>query len=305
MHVPSSIAPIVHLNGALVPAEQAAISVFDRGFLVADGVFETFYATRGAPIELDRHLARLARSAAWLRMHRTPPVEVLAAALEAVLAANGLADPAHGPEVALRLTVSRGAEIDGPATVVVFARALSPGHLRKRVDGVLGFVLPHGRAGLSPELAQHKTLAYLASALGQILLSELTPDPRAEGFFADADGTLLEGTSSNLFVVEGARIVTPPVSAGLLPGTSRAEVLELAATCGLVADEEPLPPARVLAADEAFITSSTLRVAPLVALDGAPVGGGRRGPAVIALQEAFQRRVDEQVLRYHAARSKA
>jgi len=305
MHVPAAIHPIVYLNGSFVPAAEAAVSVFDRGFLVADGIFETFYATEGAPIELDRHLARLQRSAAYIRLRRVPSSETLAAALEGVLAHNGLADPASGPEVALRLTVSRGAELDGPPTVTAFARALTAGHLRKRTDGVIGFVLPHSRAAQSPELANHKTLAYLASALGQIMLAELTPDPRAEGFFADGDGALLEGTSSNLFVVEGDRLVTPPVSDGLLPGTSRAEVLQLASGCGLQVAEERVPRARLLAADEAFITSSTLRVAPLVSLDGVTVGDGKRGPVVERLQAAFQALIAGQVARYHAARRAA
>ena len=301
MHVPAAIYPTVYLDGAFVLADRAAISVFDRGFLVADGIFETLYVTRGAPIQLQRHLDRLARAAAYLHLRGVPDGPALRAVLERLLSENGVADREHGPELAVRLTVSRGAEIHGPVTVVAFARALTAGHLRKRTDGVVGFVLPYSRAASGHDLAHHKTLAYLASSLGQVVLAELTPDPRAEGFFVDDAGDLLEGASSNLFVIEGDRLVTPPISAGILPGTARAEVLDLAAGVGLEAREERVSRARVLAADEAFITSSTLRVAPLISLDGATVGGGRRGPGVMRLQAAFQAEIDVEVARYHAA----
>ncbi|PKN58307.1 MAG: hypothetical protein CVU56_06600 [Deltaproteobacteria bacterium HGW-Deltaproteobacteria-14] len=301
MHVPAAIHPTVYLDGAFIPAERAAISPFDRGFLVADGIFETLYAIRGVPIQLQRHLDRLARAAEYLRLRGVPDAATLAAMLRRLLVENGIADPATGAEAALRLTISRGAEIGGPPTVVAFARALTAGHLRKRSDGVLGFVLPYSRTASGHELAQHKTLAYLASSLGQVLLAQLTPDPRAEGFFVDEAGDLLEGSSSNLFLVEGGRLVTPPISVGILPGTSRAEVIALAAGAGFEVRQEPISRERLLAADEAFITSSTLRVAPLVSLDGAVVGRGRRGPAVVRLQAAFQAEIDAEVARWYAA----
>jgi len=300
MNVPADIFPTVYLDGAFVPAERATISAFDRGFLVADGIFETLYATRGVPIQLRRHLDRLARAAEYLRMRDVPDSDSLAATLRELLVRNDIADPAGGAEAALRLTVSRGAEIGGPPTVVAFARRLTAGHLRKRTDGVVGFVLPYSRAESGHDLTHHKTLAYLASSLGQVVLAELTPDPRAEGFFVDDAGHLLEGASSNLFLVEDGRLVTPPIAAGILPGTSRAEVLVLAGALGIEAAEESVSRERLAAADEAFITSSTLRVAPLVSLDGATVGGGARGPMVERLQAAFQAEIDAEVARYYA-----
>ncbi|TNF30187.1 MAG: hypothetical protein EP329_14105 [Deltaproteobacteria bacterium] len=301
MHtVPAVIYPTVYLDGAFMPAERATISPFDRGFLVADGIFETVYATRGVPIQLQRHLDRLARAAVYLRLRGVPDAETLAGVLRGLLVENGIADPESGPEVALRLTISRGVEIGGPPTVVAFARRLTAGHLSKRTVGVDGFVLPYSRAASGHDLTHHKTLAYLASSLGQVVLAETTSDPRAEGFFVDDDGHLLEGASSNLFLVEGGRVVTPPISAGILPGTSRAEVLVLAAAIGLETAEEPITRARLAAADEAFITSSTLRVAPLVSLDGVTVGGGVRGPVAERLQVAFQAEIDDEVARWYA-----
>ncbi len=302
MTVPGIVHPTVYLNGALVPASEARVSAFDRGFLMADGIFETFYITRGTPIECARHLARLARSADYMRLSPLPDAVALREAIGALLEANGLAGR-DGAEASVRLTISRGVAVDGPPTAFAFARRLTEGQLRKRSEGVLGFALPFTRSGAGRDLTHHKTLAYLASSLGQILLHERTPDPRAEGFFHAAGGALLEGTSSNLFVVEGQGLVTPPISQGILPGTSRAVVMELADELHVPVAEEEISVARARAADEVFVTSSTLRVAPVISLDGIPVGG--RGALVDRLQSAFDARIDAAVERYHAEREAA
>ncbi|MCA9514503.1 MAG: aminotransferase class IV, partial [Myxococcales bacterium] len=246
MSAPSGVCPVVWLNGGFGAAADATVSLFDRGFLMADGIFETFYATKGAVIELDRHLARLASSAAYMRLRGLPASPVLAAAIRELLARNGLSGPTGG-EASVRLTISRGVSPDGPPTVAIFARQLTTAQIEKRSSGVLGFVLPFTRGGAARDLTTHKTLAYLASSLGQILLAERTADPRAEGFFKDEDGSLLEGTASNLFIVEGGALVTPPLSQGILPGTSRAVVLLLAREAGREVREERVDEARLRA----------------------------------------------------------
>lgn len=291
MGAPSGVCPVVWLNGSFRPAEEATVSLFDRGFLMADGIFETFYATQGAVIELDRHLERLGSSAEYMRLRGFPAREVLAAAIRELLVRNGLSGAEAG-EASVRLTISRGVSPGGPPTVAIFARTLTTAQVEKRRTGVVGFTLPFTRGGAARDLTTHKTLAYLASSLGQILLAERTADPRAEGFFKDEDGSLLEGTASNLFLVEGGTLVTPALSQGILPGTSRAVVLELARSEGRAVREERVDEARLRAADEVFVTSSTIRVAPVVAFEGEPVGGGARGPVVAGLQARFEAHID-------------
>jgi branched-subunit amino acid aminotransferase/4-amino-4-deoxychorismate lyase len=206
------------------------------------------------------------------------------------------ADPA-----ALRITLTRGAEIGGPPTLCLMARRLSPEHLDKRRHGIALFRLPlHGRG--ASELAEHKTLSHLPSSLGQVWLARLAGERPAEGLFVNASGEILEGTASNLFVVEGGGLVTPPISAGILRGTSRRKVLDLAASAGIPAAEEPLPIARLAAADEAFLTSSTLRVAPAVSLDGAPLGGGAPGALTRRIQALFEAEVEAEVEAWYADR---
>ncbi len=307
MNIPGDILPIVYVDGAFVPAGEARVSAFDRGLLLADGLFETLHVVEGVPLELQPHLERLEGSARFMRL-RVPfdraGFRVLAAEL---LRRNGVGPDPDDPglrELALRVTLTRGTTPTGPPTLTMFLRRLTEGHRRKRSEGVLAQRLPFVRHA-TDALAQHKTLAYLASALGQIVLRERTDDPRVEGLFVTDRGEVLEGAGSNVFAVEGRRLVTPPVDLGLLPGTSRRAVLALAATLDLTAHEEPLPLARVRAADEVFITSSTLPVAPVVALDDAPVGGGRPGPVTRALQAAFAARVQAEIAAWRAEPSEA
>ena len=124
---------------------------------------------------------------------------------------------------------------------------------------------------------------------------------RDKGFFKDEDGSLLEGTASNLFIVEGGALVTPPLSQGILPGTSRAVVLLLAREAGREVREERVDEARLRAADEVFVTSSTIRLAPVVAFEGEPVGGGALGPVARDLQARFEAHIDGLVAAERAA----
>lgn len=299
MPLPAEILPVTYVDGTFVASHRATISAFDRGFLVADGIFETFHVVEGVPLSLGLHLERLARSAAFMRL-APPGRDALEAAIGGLITRNGL-DPAGSPEAALRLTISRGASLRGPPTVTAYLRALGAAHVAKRTEGVLAFRLPFARHAVR-DLAQHKTLSYLASSLGQVWLAERTDDPRAEGLFVTVDGRVLEGASSNVFAVHGDVVSTTPISAGLLPGTSRRVALKLAAAAGLQVREQALTLEQLGSADEAFVTSSTLPLAPLVQLEGVPIGGGRRGPIVRRLQEAFAARVREEVATYRSAR---
>ncbi|MGM0574502.1 MAG: aminotransferase class IV [Myxococcota bacterium] len=297
MHVPEIILPVVWLDGAWLPAAEARVSAFDRGFLVADGVFETLLITRGAPVAWAAHRDRLARTASFMSLE--PPWDD--AGLERIvrgLVRRNYLDAVDAPEAALRLTLTRGPHLGGPSTAFLFGRRLTPGHLARRTDGVRLFRLPfEGRA--AGGLARHKTLSHLASSLGQIWLAARTDDPRAEGLFVDASGEVVEGSASNVFIVEDGRLITPPLGVGALPGTARARVVEMAPDLGLEASEEPVSLGRLRAADEVFVTASTLHVAPAVALDDALLGGGVVGPITRRVADAYRARADEDVAAWH------
>lgn len=295
MIVPSDILPFAYVDGAFVSSRHACVSAFDRGFLVADGIFETCHVVSGVPLGLDAHLERLVASARFMRLPPEPGPHGLRPAIMGLIERNRQA--CGDDEAALRLTITRGLSLDGPCTVTAFMRRLSAGHLSKRTVGVRMWVLPFGRHA-SGDLAQHKTLSYLASSLGQVFLRDHTADARAEGLFVSESGDVLEGTASNVFIVEGDRVVTPPVAHGLLPGTSRRVVLEIAPEAGLSVLESPIRLTRLECADEVFITSSTLRVAPVVEFEGRPVGGGRPGATVRRLQAAFETRVEREIAEF-------
>lgn len=265
----------VQINGRLVPADEARVSVFDRGFLFGDGLFETMRAYGGRVFRLREHLDRLERSAARIGL-RLPGG--LADAVGETLAANGIA------EAAVRLTVSRGpgqglAPPERPApTVVVSVRPAPTVPVATRAGVATGRVNEHSpTAGL-------KRLGYLDAIL------ELTA-ARVRGYddvvFRDTAGHAAEGAFSNLFVLASGVLRTPPCSCGILPGITRAAVMELAGDFGQVLVEEPLDPAALASAEEAFLTSSVREIVSLVELDGRAIGRGEPGPFTSRLRDAY------------------
>lgn len=281
--------PVVVLDGVLVGAGEARVSVFDRGFLFGDAVFEVLRAYGGVPLALDEHLARLGRSLDGLGI--TPSFEpgVLVGEVLHALATLGLRD------AYVRVVVSRGQgalhldprRASGPTTRVVIAAPLLalPASLYEGVALASARVdrpTDHTRA------AGAKLSAYTANLLALQIA-------RARGAYEAAlvreDGALTEGHSSNLFVVRGGAVETPPISTGILAGITRALVLEESCAEGLEVRERLLFARDFEQADEAFLTSSLREIVPIVSLDGAPIGAGRPGPITRRLHARYQERV--------------
>lgn len=248
----------VWLDGSLVDAEVACVSVFDHGLTVGDGVFETLKAYGGRPFAVRRHLARLAASAAGMGL-AAPPDDVLRSALEAVVDANDLGD------AALRITVTAGpgpmgsARGTGGPTVLVV-----PATLPAWPPSVEVAVVPWPRNERGP-LVGLKTTSYGENV---VALAWARERGASEAIFANLAGNLCEGTGSNVVLGIGGRLVTPPLSAGCLAGVTRALVVE---ACGAV--EQDVPVSALAGADEAFLTSTTREVQPVSAV------GGRALPA--------------------------
>lgn len=272
----------VHLNGVLVPAEEARISPFDRGFLLGDAVFETLRAYAGKPHALDAHLARLRGSCEATRI---PFPQELPRAIDALLRANGL------DEAAVRITVSRGPggrgaspQGAGPPTVLITA---SPVHHRPETyERGLRLITSRRRrvdaASLEPGM---KTTNYLVHVLARIEAEDAGAD---DALFVDRDGFVVEATQANVFAVLGDRLVTPPLDSGCLPGQTRAEVLALAPQLGLRATERPLPIAALHEAREVILTASILEVASVIELDGVRIGDGTPGPLARRLHALYR-----------------
>lgn len=259
------------MNGRLVDEGEARISPFDHGLLTGDGVFETMRVVRGRPFAARRHLARLGRSAATLRLP-CPPEPVVQAAVGDVIVANGI-------EVGrLRVTVTAGPSALGSdramvePTVIVAGGPLPPWPASTEV-----VVAPWPRNERSG-LVGCKTISYAENVLA---LAFARDRGAGEALFGNLAGNLCEGTGTNVFVGVGGRLVTPPLTAGCLPGVTRDLLLEL-----LDVAEEDLPLSALGSVEEAFVTSSTRDVQAIRAIDGRPLPACP-GPLTQAAAEAF------------------
>lgn len=244
---------IVWLNGALVDSADARISPFDHGLLTGDGVFETVQVARGEPFASRRHLDRLGRSAAGLRLP-CPPADVVHAAMAELIAATGL------QAGRLRVTVTAGpaplgSERGRAGPTVIVAGGPLPAW-PATTDAV---VAPWPRNERSP-LSGLKTISYAENVLA---LAFAADRGAGEALFGNLSGNLCEGTGTNVFVGIGGRLVTPPLTAGCLPGVTRDLLLEL-----VEVSQEDLPLSALAGADEAFLTSSTRDVQALRSIDG-------------------------------------
>ncbi|MCB9635675.1 MAG: aminotransferase class IV [Sandaracinus sp.] len=248
--------PVVSIDGALVEG-VATVPITDRGFLYGDSIFETFRTYEGRAHALDRHLARLCRSADALQLTLPCDTATLADEVRALLRA---ADAAAGRERRVRLMVTRG---DAPGLADDGARRVivaSPfgGHPEAfYTQGVHVVCVPGGRSHAST-----KAGSYLAS----ILAARSAKAAGAyEPLLVDDEGFVTEGGTSNVFAVVDGTLWTP--SAGMLPGVTRGLVLELARAAELPVREAPLPQAALASAAEAFLTSSTREVMPIARID--------------------------------------
>lgn len=258
----------VWINGEIADEGSARISVFDRGFLYGDSIYEVMRTSRGRPVDLEAHLGRLRRSGEAIAL-AMPAEHALRAAIDETLAA------AANPESYLRVIVTRGAgEIgldtglaEAPTTLVI-ARPLQlpPADFYENGASIrIVGVQRTPRRAMDPAV---KSGNYLNNIMA---LAEARRAGAYEAVMCDASGRVAEGSSSNVFVVRGGELVTPALEIGLLAGITRERVIELARAEGLRVEEGTLSPDEVRGADEVFITSSIRGVLPIGAVDGAPV----------------------------------
>lgn len=280
-------APVLWVDGRLVPADGPHLSARDRGFTLGDGLFETMRARAGIIERIERHLARLRSGAAVLEIPLPWPDDGLREAVARTLEANRLA------EAAVRLSVSRGValhrgllpEPDAEPSLVIDAYPFDgyPPELYER--GMRAVTSPIRRDERSP-LARVKSLCYLDNVLARRGAALVGAD---EALLLNTSGDLADATGSNVFLALDGALVTPDIASGALPGTMRAFVLErLAPALGLPAVERAVRAEELTGTDEAFLTSALLGVMPLVEVDGRPIGGGRPGAVADRLAAALR-----------------
>jgi branched-chain amino acid aminotransferase len=259
----------IHLNGRLMDSAAARIEPSDRGLLLADGLFETLRVYGGRAFQLDAHLARLAVGAATLGIPM-PGASIIAAAVGDTLAANG-----HG-EASLRITLTRGPGQRGllpppdPSPTLLIAShplgAASAGTLSAHISTI--------RRNEHSPLSRLKSLAYLDNVLA---LREAAAAGCEEALMLNTAGRVAGGSRSNLFIVLGDELVTPPASEGVLAGIARQNLMDLAAASGVKTREGILTLADLERASEALICNSLLEVRPLARIGGRAFTPGRIG----------------------------
>ena len=281
---------LAYVNGRYRPLADAAVAVEDRGLQFADSIYEVVAFLNGRFLDLDKHLWRLRRGLAALFLEGVAGDEVLAA-----IAAR-LVRESHYRDGILYLQISRGAARRGHAfprhlrpTVIMTARSFD---FRQRLvqlqQGVAAISLPDQRWART----DLKTTGLLAAVLAK---EEAAGAGAFEAVLVDGNGLVTEGASSNLFLVDGAgRLVTHPLSAGILAGVTRDGLLRLARQAGIEVLERPFTLAEARAAAELWLGSTTAPLLPIVTLDGAPVADGVPGPLARLLGQLLWREVERQ-----------
>jgi D-alanine transaminase len=274
----------VYVNGTYLPEHEATISIFDRGFLMADGVYEVTSVLDGKLIDMEGHVIRLARSLAELDMASPITDDDLTEMFRELVRLNAI------DQGMIYLQVTRGNPGDRsfvfpdpattPSTIVAFTQNIP--NLADAPAAKTGF-----RVISVPDLrwdrVDIKTTQLLYPSMAKMMAKKAGVD---DSWFV-ADGTVTEGTSNNAYIVKGNKIITRQLSTDILHGITRVAVLKFAAEAQMEVEERPFTVAEAQLADEAFSTAASIFVMPVVEIDGTPIGTGQPGPIAIRLREIY------------------
>jgi D-alanine transaminase len=260
----------VYLNGKFLPPDQARVSVFDRGFIFGDGVYEVIPVFGGRLFRLPHHLSRLDASLGAIRLCNPHTQQEWNDIFTRLLAAGS------GDQY-IYLQITRGVAPRDHAfppnitpTVFAYAQPLKYSPPEQLAQGVTAVTA----ADIRWQRCDIKAIALLANAL----LRQEAIDQGAVEAILVRDGLVTEGAASNIFVVKNGRLVTPPKGPFILPGITRDLVVEIARAKGIPCDELPVKIETLTSADEVWLTSSTKEILPITRIDGRPVGNGKPGP---------------------------
>jgi D-alanine transaminase len=271
---------IVYVNGEYLPEEDAKISIFDRGFLMADGVYEVTSVLDGKLLEFEGHMARLKRSLSELDMEPPAQMEDLLEIHQRLVADNDV------QEGGVYLQITRGAadrdfvfpEQSTP-TLVLFTQSRpleNPPVLERGLRVISIDDIRWGRRDI-------KTVQLLYPSMGKMMAKAAGKD---DAWMVE-DGHVTEGTSNNAYIIKGNRIITRGLSSDILHGITRASVLRYAEEAQMQVEERPFTIEEAQQADEAFVTSASTFVMPVVEIDGTPIGSGAPGEQALRLREIY------------------
>jgi D-alanine transaminase len=271
----------VYVNGQYLPEDQATVSIFDRGFLFADGVYEVTSVLDGKLIDFAGHAKRLQRSLDELQMANPVTEEELLEIHRELVRVNGI------DEGLIYLQITRGAADrdfaypkDAAPTIVLFTQA-KPGlaDAPAAKTGIKVISIEDQRWGRR----DIKTVQLLYPSMGKMMAKAAGAD---DAWMVE-DGQVTEGTSNNAYIVKGNTIITRHLGTEILHGITRAAVLRFAREAQMTVEERPFTVDEAKGADEAFITSASSFVMPVVEMDGQPIGTGQSGTVTARLREIY------------------
>jgi branched-chain amino acid aminotransferase len=284
---------LVNINGNIVGRDQAMLSVFDRGFLYGDSVYETLRTYDQVPFMMDRHLDRLAASAQRIAIPLPDPGHIAAEVRRSCRAA----EPG---EYFVRVVVTRG---EGPVwpqgapvgldpatcqnpNLVIYVLPFPEQIADLQKNGIAVSIVPIRR---NPRVALDPSIKSCNQLNNILAVAAASRDHAFEAIMRNPEGYIAEGASSNVFIFRNGELWTPPLAAGILEGITREVILRTARENGVTVRESDFLPEDLAAAEECFVTSTIKEVMPVVECDGRPIGSGRPGPRTLQLQRQFRR----------------
>jgi len=273
---------IVFLNDKFLPRDKAKVSVFDRGFIYGDGVFETLHSYNGKVFAFDLHFTRLSEGIKALAIPIRLKEDYLLSCIKKLLSRNNF----NNTDANIRITVTRGTDYGSLApskslkpTLAITAKPFNPKIKDYQREGVKAVFLNYKRP-----LPQIKSLNLIPNITGIIEAKKIKAQ---EGIFTNGD-KILEGTITNIFISDGKGIKTPPIKDGILPGITRRLVIELAKAQGIKVSEVSLTRKDLKNCKEAFLTNSIMEIVPLVKIEDKLIGNGSPGTLTRRLQEIYK-----------------
>ncbi|MCY3566844.1 MAG: D-amino-acid transaminase [Gammaproteobacteria bacterium] len=271
---------IVFVNGEYVPEEEARVSIFDRGFVFGDGVYEVVPVIRGRLADRDYFLQRLTRSLDELGIAWPCSEAEYQEVLEQLVARNSL------EEGIVYTQVTRGASdrqftfpANTPSSMAAFTQVMPLLENPSAANGITVVT--------TSEIRWLRRDIKSLNLLAQVLAKQYAADQGAGEAWMIEDGLVTEGASSTAYIVKDGRVITRPLSNRVLPGIRRRRLLELAAEAGIAFEERPFSLAEALAADEAFVSSATTILHPVISIDDNKIGDGKPGPLTRKLRGLY------------------
>ncbi len=276
----------MYVDGKWLPKSQATVSVFDHGLLYGDGVFESFRVYGGVIFQFHEHLKRLYVSSKAIKLKVSLSPEEMTNAIVETVRRNGLKD------AYIRLMITRGVGdmgVDprkcGKTTVIIIVENIPPsfGNAKQGISLIISSIR---RDTVDATTHEIKSLNYLNSVLAKQEAVDLGAD---DALMLDKNGFLSESTTTNLFIIKGEEVYTPPTFAGILSGVTRNRTIRLISDLGYKISEKTITPFDLTTADEAFLTGTLAEVAPIVKVKGYQIGDGTPGSITRKIIAEFTR----------------